>query len=317
MRLEPNHILRGVAFAAATLSLVVAASFAMLAQPADADAVIFDLSWGERPNTARFVDVLQRMGHEEPRPFDLNGNRVFVTTARIAKSPKMVLRDYQHALRVEGLNRASFASPEAARSEEGQLTALTGGLVPTAVSDNYVAMGGVVPANDADDAHALAALAGDREIDRFKAFRSIEAFRQPGQRWTTVVATFSDEKFDYSRMVPGKERGDVSFDPTIPSCPGCVRLQRFADLSQTENVATIWSSPAPADEVLDFYRRALSQRGWALQESLDPTGAPAGLASDLAPAQRRLLFVKDGLHASVSAIPNGRNGTHVDVRIRR
>jgi hypothetical protein len=315
--MQTSKLLQIAAAILAVMSLVVVGLATLTAGPADADAVIWDLVPGERSNTARFVDLLDRMGHEEPRPFSVNGNRVWISTARTAKAPRDVLFQYQHALKTEGLNTGVFDSVTEGESRQGRYSALTGGLSPTHVSDDYVAMGGVVPANDAESPAELAELAQRGTFERFKAFRSVEAFREPGSSWTTVVAVFSDESFDYRNMVPGNEtRGE--YDPDVPACPGCVRLQRFADLSAADHVSTLFSSSMPPAEVARFYERAFTARGWAPAEnnaSLERIDAVVAPESKL--AEGRLDYSRDGRHAAVTLVPRPEGGTFVDVRLRQ
>lgn len=306
--------IRLLAFACASCGLAVIAMFTLVSTPSNAEAVIWDLS-AKRSNTAQLFDLLDRLGHEKPRPFAINGNKVWVATARSSKTPRQVLSEYQHALAVDGLNPARFESMAAAESPRGRFAALTGGLVPTAIEDDYIAMGGVLPSNGATTAEELGRLASSPDTERFKAFRSIEAFREPGSSWTTVIAVVSDEQFDYAKMIPG---AGVSggYDADVPACPGCVRVQKFEDLSGADHSATMFSTLTSRREIRDFYRSAMTARGWvsdSATDSYERIDAVAG--ADIAAG--RLAFTREGRHIAITLLPHPQGGTLVDVRLRR
>ncbi len=112
----------------------------------------------------------------------------------------------------------------------------------------------------------------------------MEAFREPDARWTTVVATWSDESFDYRKMVAGSRVGGQRVDPMVPACPGCTRLQRFEDLDPSSgHVDYAYIGPVSLQKTLTFYDRVLPERGWELAPS----------AAVLARAQRLDLPIPD------------------------
>jgi hypothetical protein len=230
-------------------------------------ADIFDLFSAPDTPTARFQRALDHLGHEPPRAFDLNGNTVYFSINQLDKSPMQVLAEYQDEFAYQSLNRTSYTSLSAALGEQGLEDMLTGGVVPLRITPNYVTMGGGLAENGADDPRSLAALGADfadgRVDKKFRAYRHIEAFREPGARFTTVVASWSDDSFDYRKMVPGSNVAEQSGDPLVPACPGCTRLKRFEDLDADANhVDYVFAGPADVDKTLAFYDRALVERGW-------------------------------------------------------
>lgn len=267
-----SRVLKITALLAASAALACALVWTVLVwtpgqgvSPLQAD--IFDLFSTPDTPTARFQRALDHLGHEPPRAFDLNGNTVYFSINQVDKSPRQVLAEYQDEFAYQDLNRTSYTSLAGSLSEGGLEDMLTGGIVPLQISPNYVTMGGGLAENGAHDAQGLAGLAADfaegRIHKKFRAYRHIEAFREPKARFTTVVASWSDDQFDYRKMVAGSDVAEQSGDPDVPACPGCTRLKRFEDLDpQANHVDYVYAGPASVDKTLAFYDRALTGRGW-------------------------------------------------------
>lgn len=256
-------------FAAAGL-LAVALS-ATIWSPAQgvssSQADILDLLGTPPSSERRFERALKQLGHEPPRAFDINGNTVYFSVHHIDKSPQEVLRRYQQAFVHQQLNTRAYLNRSEADTQQGRLDMLTGGIVPMEITPDYISMGGGVTDNFAQNADQLARLTRDlaqgTRDRQFRAYRHIEAFREPRSRFTTVVASWSDDQFDYRRMLVSSSVSGQAGDPSIPACPGCVRLQRFEDLDpKRDYVEHIFTGPVEFNKTVAFYARALRARGW-------------------------------------------------------
>jgi hypothetical protein len=266
-----NRLLHITALLAGASALLCAALWATVWTPGEgvvpAGADIADLFGVPDTPTQKFQRALDHMGHEPPRAFDLNGNTVYFSVNFVDYSPIEALKRYQDEFVYGGINQKSYTSLKAASTREALEDMLTGGVVPTTVSKDYVAMGGGLAENRAQTADELARLGRDFAAGglakKFRAYRHIEAFREPGSRWTTVVATWSDESFDYRKMVAGSRVAGQRGDGDIPACPGCTRLQRFEDLDPSaDHVDYTFIGPVGVQQTLAFYDRVLPARGW-------------------------------------------------------
>lgn len=252
-------------------ALLCAALWATVWTPGDgvapSNADIVDLFSHEETTTQKFQRALDHLGHEPPRAFDINGNTVYFSVNYLDKSPVEVLKRYQDEFVYQGINQKSYPTLASANSQQARKDMLTGGIVPSKVSPGYVAMGGGLAENgaraDAELARLGRQLASGQLQKKFRAYRHIEAFREPDARFTTVVASWSDESFDYRKMLAGSRVAGQKGDPQVPACPGCTRLQRFEDLDpQSEHVDYVYAGPMELAKTLAFYERVLSERGW-------------------------------------------------------
>jgi hypothetical protein len=267
-----KRALQLLALFTAASALLCAALWATVWTPgegvAPSNADITDLFASDsETTTTRFQRALDHLGHEAPRAFDLNGNTIYVSINMVDTAPVEVLKRYQDEFVYQGINQASYTSIDSARTQQARKDRLTGGVVPTEISAGFVAMGGGVAQNRARDERGLAQLGVDLASGqlqkKFRAYRSIEAFREAGGRWTTVVASWSDESFDYGKMTPGSALEDQMVDTRVPACPGCTRLQRFEDLDPgAAHVDHIFIGAASVQKTIGFYDRALTARGW-------------------------------------------------------
>lgn len=274
-----------------------------------------DLTWFspfERSKTARFEAALNRLGHTEPARYDVNGNTVFFSHTTSRKRPQQLMAEYQEEFARQKLNKKVFTKLDADTEEERNFTALTGGLVPLAISEERIVLGGVVTKNDASTREKLFEnLAARKGLnDLFRAHRYIEISRPKSSRHTSVVATWSDEAFDLDRMTPGSRAADLSFDPTVPACPGCTRLVRFADENPgaAERVEIAFTGPQTRQETRQYYQRVLSRDGWQ-PGGFDPDLRPVDKVVDFdRPEGESLVFTRDGIELMLSFLPDPRTG---------
>lgn len=259
------------------LIAAVAVAIAMFGADADITESHADVVWltdTDRSNTERFVDGLDNLGHSPAERYDLNGNTVYFSTAVSRKRPRQLMAEYQEEFQRQGLNDRIYVDLSSANEIERTETALTGGVVPLAISSNHVALAGTVTKNGAEDRSELLANRADAEdaTKLFRAHRYIEISRSDDSRHTSVVATWSDEDFDYQRMVPGSSAEGQSFDATVPACPNCTRLTRFSDANPGRAPRTELSfiGPRSIDETRAYYSRTLADRGWQREDLTSP-----------------------------------------------
>lgn len=254
--------------------LVVVGLSATVWAPGDGVSVsqanILDLFSADDNPQAGFQRALKHLGHEPPRAFDINGNTIYFSVNHIDKKPIEVLKRYQDEFHHQKLNSKSYITLADADTQQARQDMLTGGIIPSRISEHYVAMGGGLTGNSARTREELAGLEAQYQrgdiANKFSAYRHVEAFQNPGARYTTVVASWSDEKFDYRKMLAGSQVPGQNVDPRIPVCPGCTRLQRFTDLDPEANHSDhIFIGTSSVDKILSFYERSLSARGWQLE----------------------------------------------------
>ena len=246
-----------------------------------------DITWYspfERTNTESFVRALDNLGHDDVERYDLNGNAVFFSTNTSRKSPRQVMAEYQEEFRRQGLNDRIYTDLRADEDHERLQTQLTGGIAPFALTDHRIAMRGVVTANRATNAEELAELAGgvDHLHEAFRAHRYIEISQNPHSRHTSIVATWSDEAFDYEKMIPGSRTEGQGYDPRVPVCPRCTRLSRFADENPDTPSRTEMSfiGPQSVELTRQFYADTLGRKGWDRQpanDALEPLESKLGM----------------------------------------
>ena len=252
-----------------------------------------DISWHspfDRSNTERLTDALDNLGHDDAARYNLNGNTVFFSTETSRKSPRQVMAEYQEEFRRQGLNDRIYVNLSDEERSERLETALTGGIVPFAITDDKIAMRGVVTANQATDAEELSEIqqAADSRYEIFRGHRYIEISRPNHRRHTSIVATWSDEAFDFERMLPGSEAEGVAYDTTVPACPGCTRLSRFADDDPGggDRVDLSFIGPRDIATTRQFYAQSLSRSGWQRQSLNEPLrGLERQLGSSLTGAE--------------------------------
>ncbi len=238
----------------------------------DSQADILDLSMIELSNSAKFASALDNLGHDDPQSFSINGNVVHFSVNYSRKHPRELFKDYQEEFVRQGLNDKVWTD-ETARGTGNQmlLDGMTGGVVPTIRrGDDYYAMGGVLPANDADDEEGLLDLGRSQNSEHRKVFKGhhfVEMFWDREKLRSTVTASWSDENFDYLKMI-GAKNDDVDVDVEVPSCPSCSRISRVRDLDPGRSYSSnIYAGTKSQRELIDFYRTAMTQRGWLETEA--------------------------------------------------
>lgn len=264
-----------------------------------AEADIFSLDFAApKSKEARFVEALQDEGMEKPRTYDWNGNTFFFSMKQTKDDPLTVMRDFQHTFARRGVNKkahlklppsiANALPPqdlkEAApagqkRSSEIYTQNLerlddffSGGVVPTEVGRDYIAMAGTTSKQGADSGlsfleERLKNVHNPIESN-VAAMRFIDARRNPHTGLTTVTATWSDKNLDFRKFRNERDVLALSADEEIPTCIGCERLMRFAghgDESDYTNHS--FRGGGSPQQVASFYDRALSARGWEAAES--------------------------------------------------
>jgi hypothetical protein len=258
----------------------------------ETEADIVSMVTFKRTSTQQFALALDALGHDRPRSYDYNGNKVFFSSRTTTQSPEQVLREYQEFFTRRGINERPYyeASPDGgprpgendetyqALVEERGLAMLSGQLVPSIITPNYVAMGGGIiegePRTCAEAAEIL-----ERQVangiphfnDVFRGFRGIEAMRSEDGRHTHVTASWSESNYDMDKHIPRDTRAKVrgtNPDPELPSCPGCERLQRFAgEGKEKDYVTNVFLSPQHHSSVASFYLQAMQARGWKETDS--------------------------------------------------
>lgn len=276
-------------------------------------ANIIDLFGAEDDPQAGFQRALKHMGHEAPRAFDINGNTVYFSVNHIDKKPIELLKRYQDEFVHQKLNQKTYITLNQADTSQARQDMLTGGIVPSQISERYVAMGGGLTENNARTPDELFALEEDYrhgKIDKkFRAYRFIEAFQSPGARYSTVVASWSDDNFDYRKMRTNSQVKDQNVDPRIPACPGCTRLQRFADLDPArEHGDHIFIGAASVDKTRDFYQRSLKARGWKLDPASQILKKVHERDSSL-PDARMLIYRRQGRTLELTVYPTSHDET--------
>lgn len=249
---------------------------------ADSQADIIDLGFGPPAIHKRFGKALERLGHDEPQAYDLNGNTVYFSVNYLDDSPREVMQRYQEEFRLQGVNDRAYYEVDADDSEERLFTALSGGVVPQFVSPNYITMGGMTMNGRADEPQeVIEQYQPDLdESQMFRGHRWVEMFWEPTRARTTVLASWSDDKFDYAKMVAGQKRTGLSVDPLVPACPGCKRVNRFRDLDpERMHESNIFVSPADARQTQQFYHRAMKARGWTRRQANSPLGGVQDMVS--------------------------------------
>lgn len=275
----------------------------------ESQADIFDFSFGQKPNQVRFNEALESMGHPEPQVFDLNGNIVNFSVNYRNERPVDVARRYQEQFVDRGLNDRVYNSLGPATSQDRLLTRLTGGITPIEVSPDRIVMAGMMTDNIALEPDDLwGDLMSTDELDLFRGHRWIEILRDPDASKTTVLASWSDD-FSYEKMLPedGQRRAGTtgrSFDPDVPACPGCTRIHHFADKQDPKGYrSNIFVTTMGQDQMIDFYRRAMSQRGWTLSETQEAHEKIQQFVTHGADAMKKLRFEKDEQYLQIFAYP--------------
>jgi hypothetical protein len=316
----------------ASLLCVVAVAFVTLALGEDgevqqADADIFDLFTFTSRSSSGFEDVLAEMGHDAPQTFEINGNVMHVSVRHVRQSSvRTVVRDYQRMLFEKGVNDREYTrtgkiangigSKETSRRR--LMTSLRGGLVPMVIERDYARMDGVTMEADPEtDIGVFRALLDKHEDENpFNGFRRIEMFRPPNSDRLTVLGIWSDDKFDYQKMLPdGKHLGDPSLNEENPICPGCQRVHHFKDLTRVEREhgTTVFVGRQSVEQLVSFYQLEFMGRGWKyLEKNAKSHKVQQEVALEY-PRSRTLRFERDDEELEILVFPSTEQETAVHV----
>ncbi len=274
-----------------------------------------DITWftsAPRSNAAMFGEALERLGHDEPQTFDLNGNTVYFSVNFSDREPIEIMREYQNEFTNQGLNKRPFYTLQ--KSDEMTIASLTGGIVPLSISPNSIVMGGMLNQANAKDKEGLKKLFFSEKDPHqiFRGHRHIQIDREPNARFATITATWSDDKFDYAKMIPGNDREGQSVDLDVPACPGCTRINSFTDLDPKSTFKNnIYVGSRSVEEIHDFYMQALTSRGWQPTEAgrvLEDTRELVEFPGDDATVEQ---FARDNEILTLTLYPNSRGGATV------
>ncbi len=198
---------------------------------------------------------------------------------------------------------------------------LNGEVVPLHMSDNRVTLAGIdpqTPTNELEDIYhswQRDPISDELDLERnMDNFRFIEAYRAPGDRATTVNASWSDEDgdFDATKMsdLSGMEHDS---EVKLPSCPGCERVQRLEGLHHDEPYTlNQFVARAAVRDVHTYYERLLGERGWTPADTDHVLDDLAYHVPELDEKnQGAKTFVRDGEFISLRAIQQDANTTRV------
>lgn len=294
--------------------VAIAAIFLVVSDDGDvseAQADLYDLHSADVYAHGDFERVLEDSGLE-PRPYDLNGNFVNFAVGESELTPAELMEYYQHKFERAGINSevydeamfSAMASDDAFGNEDlrdAQDAFWQGEMVPLSVSDEHVAMAGLLGAVDPEDErydnfkdqlqsadlshvgdqrqlyshleelgdlHLPPVIgAGDVFEDDIEGFRFLEAHREPGTATTTVTSTWSDGEFD-ARKMNDPDADGVGADGEVPACIGCQRDKRLQALNDDEPyVLNQFRTTSPPEQITSFYRQAMPRRDWTPTET--------------------------------------------------
>lgn len=255
----------------------------------ESQADITDLGlFAPATSTQRFVKALDNLGHETPRIYNYNGNQIFFSTSSSPKRPRELILDYQRAFVEEGVNKKIYdvrvdldalreQGPGAlARAEDERKLAMLDGQIQVMYHDEErVIMGAAIldianapaPTHTRDPDGTPVAELDFANI--FNAHRYIEATWHPVRRESVITASWGDESFDIkktfpsSMILPGDRLEQMAPDLVVPTCLGCTRLTRFAsEANDKPYTFQVFKSYQSLGQVAEFYRSAMSARGW-------------------------------------------------------
>ena len=275
-------------------------------------ADIFD--FGKQTNTAKFVNSLKSLGHESPRPFDLNGNVVYFSNKRYLDDPRMIMTRYQDEFKAEGINSKRWMHTND-NSGEFLKASMSGEIVPLSIEDDYVSMGGMLTRGDIEkdeDFNKIIETAVKGPAALFRGHRFIEIKKNSNGQGSEAIAMFSGEDFDFKKMKPGYDGPGAEPDVEFPSCPGCTRLTRFADLrSDSPYRINSFQTRRSMDGTSKFYIDSMARRGWTMTETTSmfrKLKKHVGFEGDDA---QQLQFSKNGEFMTVLLYPNDNGGIDV------
>lgn len=239
----------------------------------ESHADVWNFGMFERSNTQKFARSLERLDHEPPRSYDVNGNKVFFSVRAANKRPMELVEEYQRTFVEEGLNTEQHGLQK--KMTQRAKKAMGGQIIPLKMTRNVVTMGGAVIPDSPSSAEEWESIKEEYRTksfnDVFVGYRHIQMDWDPKVRKTFVTASWSDEDFDIRRL-SGATDDQVPEEKIVPLCPGCTRSIRWEtdarDLPYTINVML---APRPVDDMLQYYKNALVDEGWSVSGATPKT----------------------------------------------
>lgn len=283
MRLKSNETRWGLTLAKllATAASVAAIAFAVATlqpdgtvRPGEAD--VLDLTFGDKPRSEQFPEVLQDLGLPRPEAFDMNGNVMYFTSDYAKGSPRDILERYQRKFAETGFNTRQYTAPRDGNQVELFEGALIGDMVPVDVSDRRVVMMSATLEGEPRSTEELARLTAGKSVPEtfdeyageFVGHRWMEIVRDDAFRDRSLVTASWSDDFDLRKMDPDSRGLDVSFDPNLPACPGCQRSLTFDKLDAgPRHDQSFFTGASSPDGALRYYLDAMKRRGWRQTES--------------------------------------------------
>ncbi len=322
-----SHLIKNTLKLAGAGATIVAFAWGFLIMNPQGDvntsqADIIDLELiAPQTNTQKFVAALDTLGHEKPRVYDYNGTQVFFSTRTTTDKPRDLIQEYQETFVTHGVNSQVWGvTPDAellddpekldahARRQRNKI--VSGEIQVIYHHDNHVIMSGAVldvplmgiPRHPETGEPVV------QDFQKiFKMHRYIEAEWNPVTQHTTVTASWSDEHFDITKTLPADQQDpetraqNNSPDLEIPACVACTRLTRFAAVAHDKPYVTqVFSSTESTERVANFYRDAMTSKGWRKM----PGDTLKERLSD--PEQRKaefLQFQRNGRFVSITIHP--------------
>lgn len=236
----------------------------------ESQADVWDFAIFERTSTAKFATSLERLGHEPPRAYDVNGNKVFFSVRSVErKRPLELVEEYQRTFVEEGLNTEQYGRPT--KGGEFAKRLMGGQIVPITMTRDKVVMGGGVVQGSPQSVQEWEDLKADtktRNINEvFRGYRHITAEWDSDAKRTMVTASWSDEDFDM-RRISGASPNPQDVDPDIPVCIGCKRAIAWeTEKGDIPSKTAVFMAPLDSRNVADFYKKAMAEKGWKLSST--------------------------------------------------
>lgn len=325
--------MRKVAFSLAKLGLcgttivVIAVLFLTVhpkegIQPAEADITDF---FPTNLITGKDFTQLANNSGLRPKPYQVNGNDVYLAVGKTEMPPQEVLSFYQKRFVQAGINPREFHEVPPAKYQrkfvdigkgdlspdelEYNMTMLTGGVVPLVVDSEYVAMGGILPRSGAKNMDELfEGWSYEGERSGADGFRFLDAQRDEKSGLTRVTSVWSDRDFDWQKMEKPRA-GDVAPDLEVPACMGCSVLMRMKSMDPKERYqANLYEATTPGAHVAAFYEKTMRNRNWQRSDANRTLDYVRAQYPDLMPRPdaELLHFTQGKRELTIAIIPDAR-----------